>query len=200
MLRLRNLKLMVVLSCVALSGFIHTSFGAQLSVGPILLDLKAPSASGTLTLVNNEDYAVTVQTRVFLWRQGAVGETLEQTSDVVASPPSVTLQPHQEYTVRVVRTAKATVQGEESYRVVVDQLPDLRRQPANGVNLLIRQSIPVFFSSLESIRPDVDWSLQSDGDQVRLVAANSGDIRLRIANVRLVDASGNSISTKSADC
>ena len=132
-----------------------SSVASQLSIGPILLELNAPASAGILTLVNNEDHRVTVQTRVFRWSQSEGKEVLEPTTDVVASPPSITLEPNANYTVRIVRTSSRPVQGEESYRVIVDQLPDLRRQQTNGVSLLIRQSIPVFFRGLEFSAPEV---------------------------------------------
>jgi P pilus assembly chaperone PapD len=82
-----------------------------------------------LTLRNDEDTEVTVQTRVLRWSQNAGKETLEPTPDVVASPPAVTLAPGADYVVRVVRVSKQPVHGEESYRVIVDQLPRTGRQP-----------------------------------------------------------------------
>jgi len=113
---------------------------------------------------------------------------------VVASPPAVTLAPGADYVVRVVRVSKQSVQGEESYRVIVDQLPRVRRQQARTVNLLIRQSIPVFFRGKELNIPNVSWSLSFEAGKLIVVANNAGDERLRIASLRLKDASGSSIS------
>jgi fimbrial chaperone protein len=111
----------------------------------------------------------------------------------VASPPAVKLAPGADYTVRVVRISKQPVRGEESYRVVVDQLPDARRQPQGTINILIRQSIPVFFRSQRITPANVSWSLRYDGSKLLIVASNSGDARLRIASLRLRDAAGATI-------
>jgi fimbrial chaperone protein len=53
--------------------------------------------------------------------------------------------PGTDYTVRIVRTAKGPVAGEESYRLLIDQLPEPKDRKANQVSLVIRHSIPVFF-------------------------------------------------------
>jgi fimbrial chaperone protein len=61
----------------------------------------------------------------------------------VASPPAAKLAPKSNYVVRVVRVTKRPVSGEESYRVLIDQLPEGAQQKGNAVNLLVRYSIPV---------------------------------------------------------
>ena len=76
---------------------------AQLRVEPVLLEMTSPSAAGTLKLRNDEDSEVTIQTRVLRWSQTGGKETLEPTTDVVASPPAVKLAPGADYVVRVVR-------------------------------------------------------------------------------------------------
>jgi fimbrial chaperone protein len=95
--------------------------------------------------------------------------------------------------VRVVRVSKQPVRGEESYRVIVDQLPNVRRQQARAVNLLIRQSIPVFFRGRELNPPNISWSMNSEAGKLVLVANNIGDERLRVASLRMKDASGTTI-------
>jgi fimbrial chaperone protein len=170
------------------------AFATQLRVEPVLLEMDAPAAAGTLTLRNDENDEVTIQTRVLRWSQTAGKEILEPTTDVVVSPPAVTLAPGADYVVRVVRVSKQPVRGEESYRVIVDQLPRLRRQQARAVEILIRQSIPVFFRSRELSLSNVSWSTNSEAGKLFLVANNAGDERLRIASLRLRDSAGNTIS------
>ena len=83
----------VLAAIAALWGMPGPSFAAQLRVQPVLLELDAPAAAATLTLRNDEDAEIAVQTRVFIWRQSGGAETLEPTTDVVASPPTVKLAP-----------------------------------------------------------------------------------------------------------
>jgi fimbrial chaperone protein len=170
------------------------SIAAQLRVEPVVLELNAPAAAAALSLRNDEDNEVVVQTRVMRWSQADGKETLEPTTDVVASPPTVKMAPRSDYVVRVVRVSKRPVRGEESYRVVVDQLPNARRQPARAVNLLIRHSIPVFFRNPQLSASNVAWSLANEGDKLVITANNTGDERLRIASLRLRDAAGTTIS------
>jgi fimbrial chaperone protein len=165
-----------------------------LRVEPVLLQMDVPTAAGVFTLHNSEDVEVAVQTRVFRWSQVDGVEHLEPTTDVAASPPIVTLAPGADYTARVVRTSKAPVVGEESYRVWVDQLPDGKRQNESGINLLLRQSIPVFFRARSVSKADVSLSLRLEGGRLLIVGSNKGDERLRIASLTVTDTEGRSES------
>lgn len=166
----------------------------QLTVDPILLELPENAPAGALNLRNDEDVPINVQTRVERWTEVDGVEKLEPANDVVSSPPIVKLAPKTSYIVRVVRLSKTPIQGEESYRVLVDQLPSAPAWQGSTVKLLIRQSIPVFFRAQQIRPPDVAWSLSSRDGRLALTATNSGDERLRIASLRLEDATGREIS------
>src|SRR5262249_33896637 len=112
----------------------------------------------------------------------------------VASPPSLMLAPNGKNIVRIVRVAKTPVVGEESYRLLVDQLPDLSQQKNGGINLMMRYSIPVFFGAADKKNPTLAWSIAVKGDKVTLAAHNTGDRRLRISGLTVKDANGRSIS------
>lgn len=183
-----------LVSALALLGGGAASFAGQLSVEPILLEMNAPAVSATLKLRNDENGDATAQTRVFRWTQVDGVEKLEPTTDVVSSPPAVTLAPKIDYVVRIVRVSKEPLHGEESYRVLVDQLPSDSRQSNPVVRLLVRQSIPIFFRAPQVSPPSVSWSLSRKGENLLLNAANDGDERLRLSSLRLQDASGATIS------
>jgi fimbrial chaperone protein len=180
-------------SALALMGADPSAAG-QLSVEPILLEMNAPAASGALKLRDDDSGEVTVQTRVMRWTQTDGVETLEPATDVVSSPPAVTMTPKTDYVVRIVRVSHTPVRGEESYRVLVDQLPGNQRLANPTIKLLIRQSIPIFFRAPQISGPSVSWSLFRKGDNLFLNAANAGDERLRLASMRLQDSSGSTIS------
>jgi len=181
---------MLTLLAAAVSALIAGhSVAAELSINPVLLDLVAPAAASVLTLrVSGED--ATIQVRVMRWTEVGGKELLTPTGDVVASPPIVKVTPNADYVIRIVRVAPQPVVGEESYRVLVDQLPNLAHQSGQAVKILIRQSIPVFFQSPDLAPPKVSWSLVRQNGMAVLRATNAGYERLRIASLKLHDAAG----------
>ena len=54
--------------------------------------------------------------------------------------------PNTDYTVRIVRTKKEPVAKEESYRLLIDELPAAAGSQGAAVNIALRYSIPVFFT------------------------------------------------------
>ena len=98
---------------------------ASLQVTPILVDVAADTAAATtVTLKNGSNKPVNTQLRVFRWTQVNGQDQYAETTDVAVSPPMVTMRPNGEYVIRVVRTNRAPIRGEESYRLVADELPD----------------------------------------------------------------------------
>lgn len=163
---------------------------AHLEVSPVLLDVLAPSATGAVTLKNDDSRPTTLQVRLFKWRQSNGQESYEPTQDVVASPPIATIAPGATLTVRVIRAAEAPVQGEEAYRLVLDQLPEADRSGRAKVAMLLRQVLPVFFAHPDRSGPQVAWSVTRGPKGYELRAHNDGDQRLRVARVTLTGAGG----------
>jgi len=178
-----------MLPCIAASMLFCLSAyainAASLRVAPTSLELVAPASAAVLNLGNDGDHPINVQIRVFRWSQADGIERLEPTRDVVASPPSTRMNPNGQYVVRVIRTSKAPVRAEETYRVIVDELPDASRARAGTVTLIMRQSIPVFFKQADVKAPDVSWSVARQGSGLFLVGKNNGASRFRLSNLTL---------------
>jgi fimbrial chaperone protein len=179
-----------IVAVAASVAAVASSHGAQLHVEPVLLEIDAPAAAAVLTLRNDDDSDAFVQTRVVRWSQSGDRESLDPTNEVVASPPSVKLAPHEDYVVRLVRVSRQPVINEESYRVIVDQLPTIRVRQTRAVQVLIRQSIPVFFRARDATVPEVSWSAYRVGTKLIVTGSNAGGMHLRIASLRLRATSG----------
>jgi fimbrial chaperone protein len=163
---------------------------AMLSVSPVTLEIAAPRTNAKLNLENRGEEPVTVQIRVFRWENKNGKESLTPTSSVVASPPMATLKPHGKYTVRIVRVANEPVTSEESYRLLVDQLPKPVNQPGSAVSFLIRQSIPVFFTTAELQKPSLVWSARIERSKLVLAVGNKGRRRAKLSHIKLTGPAG----------
>jgi fimbrial chaperone protein len=170
------------------------AWGASLQVAPVLVEVAAPGAAATLKLRNEGTTPIHAQIRVFRWSQVNGQEKLEPTHDVVASPPIATLSPRADYTVRLVRVNKAPVAHEESYRLMVDELPNGAGPRNRTVNLVLRYSIPVFFYPRDGAPAKLEWSVMQTGGKLYVEAKNSGDRHVRISALNLRDEHGSSVS------
>jgi fimbrial chaperone protein len=139
-MRLRLLAAAIAVACLSVSA----ADAASLRVAPVLLDVASGQPGTTLRVSNDGKVPIRVQVRVYLWTRKGNDDVLSPTKAVVASPPIGVLKPGAENLVRIVRVATTPVTARESYRELVDQLPDPKRQ-AGVVSILVRHAIPLFF-------------------------------------------------------
>lgn len=163
---------------------------APLQVSPVSVDLTAPSQTATVNLRNEGDRPVNIQVRVFSWTQVNGEDQLAPSRNVIASPPAATLQPGTTYTIRIARIAPPLASGEESYRLLVDQLPDINlRRPAASVDMALRYSIPVFFAQRDA-GADLAWTIRRSGKTLMAEAVNTGNRHAKIAGLAVASKAG----------
>jgi len=196
--------------CLATLG-VTASHAASIGVSPTLVEVNRGESMSGLRVRNGESgdgaRAVSVQARVVRWRQDETGNVYEPATEVVASPPVTRIAPGAENLIRIVRTATHPVAGEESYRLLLDQLPEPDTAQAGGVvSILIRHSVPVFFAAPAAAPAQPQWQIErlpspptplpvGEGRRIpdggwRVTVTNTGDKRLRLANLALFDAGG----------
>ncbi len=158
---------------------------AQLHVRPVGIQLTAPAAASKLVLTNKGRAPLSAQVRIFRWTQKNGRDVLQRTRMVVASPPLLKMRPMREHIVRVVRLSKTPVQGEESYRLLVDEIPQKKRA-GSGVTFALRYSIPVFFTQAGATPPKLSWSASMRNGRLVLRAANAGQRHDKISKLRVV--------------
>ncbi len=178
---------------LALASGTAGAFAAELHVRPVLVDLPAPAAAATLTLNNRGKGLITAQVRVFRWTQKNGKDVLVPTRDVVASPPLMRMRPNRDHVIRIVRITKRPVKGEESYRLLVDQIPE-RKKKGVGVVFAVRYSIPVFYHEQGLSPARLSWQARRKGRTLILTARNTGQRHERLARLKLVTARGRTLT------
>ncbi len=158
---------------------------AGLQVKPVGIELQEPARAAKLTLTNKSRKPITAQVRIYRWKQQNGRDVLERTRMVVASPPLLKMRPGGQYIVRVVRLSKAPVRGEESYRLLVDEVPE-RKRKKSGVIFALRYSIPVFFVQPGAAPPKVTWRASMRKGRLVLVAHNAGELHQKVSKLRVV--------------
>jgi fimbrial chaperone protein len=179
---------LVAMIGLALQG---AAIAASLGVSPINLHVVAPAQAGAVSLANNGSAPVRLQVRIFKWRQQGIDPVLEPTLDVIASPPTTNIPAAATYTIRIARIAKTPIGTEESYRLIVDELPAAgnAESSTNSVRFLLRTSIPVFFAA-KSAAPRVAWKLTSISGKLVLEASNTGDRHIKLTDLAIEGADG----------
>lgn len=172
---------------LAVLGAVAPQASAQsLAIVPIRQDLSAEHRSASFTLTNSSDTPTLIQIRGLSWVQQGNEDNFVPTAKLIVSPPFATIPPGKSQTVRLM-LRDAALNGEESYRVIFDQIPD---RGGAKIQLTIRITVPVFSLGSTPAHPDVQWRLERQGDNLTLVAANQGSAHSMLANLSVTTASG----------
>jgi fimbrial chaperone protein len=188
------------------------AWAASLQISPVTVEFDAQMSAVGLTLSNPGDQPLYGQVRVFLWDQSDGQDQLSATTDLIASPPLIQIAPHSQQLVRLVRRSAKPSPLEQSYRLLIDELPTPSEAPSGGVTIRLRYSVPVFIAgsagtmeqaaraasgsgttpdtvaAANATVPPLDWQLfQRDGKWM-LRASNKGLRRAQIANVQIGDS------------
>ena len=177
----RNLALAAAILATPIS-----SFAGTLQVSPINIEAIAPLSTSTVTLTNLEGKGViNSQVRVFKWAIVNGQEKLTPTKDVVASPPALVIKEGGNATVRIVRLLKTPATTEETYRLLVDEIPSVPTKGTQAVAFAVRHNIPVFFTPA-GLTSKLNWSATITKGGVSVSATNAGQRHARLASLQIV--------------
>jgi fimbrial chaperone protein len=165
----------------------------SLSITPISIEVQAPSGASRITLENDGTDTMNAQIRVFKWIQKNGKDELIATRDVVASPPAIKMAPGKKTVVRIVRTSKRPIVGEENYRLLVDEVPQPSRVGQKAVSFAIQYSVPVFFTSRPG-QQQLSWNARISKGQLVVEAANEGTRRAKLSQMKIGLPGGSAIN------
>lgn len=181
---------LALLACVTPLGAAHAG---GLQVTPVSVTIS--ERSGVVWLNNGSATPLRAQVRVFRWHQDGGEDELVETQDLVASPPFAQIDANGQQVIRLVRFGEAAIDMtacEQSYRIIVDELPDLARAQDKGLSFVLRYSVPIYLTNpaCRDAKPDLSWQIVTQGDKTWLNVANSGQARAQLASVSFIDSSG----------
>ena len=167
------------------------SRASSLQISPVMLELRDGQGAAGITLRNPDDKPLYGQVRVFRWDHSVSDDNLTATQELLASPPLIEIPAHGEQLVRLVRRATGSPDSEQTYRLLIDEIPPPDTAAASGVTIRLRYSVPVFVEPAGNpAMPVLTWHLRRDEKGWMLHVANDGKRRAQISAVQLVDASG----------
>ncbi|AJX31716.1 molecular chaperone [Burkholderia oklahomensis] len=164
---------------------------ATLQISPVTVEMAADNPAAGVALRNPGARAIYGQVRTYRWSQDQGNDVLAPAPELVASPPLLQIGGQSEQLVRLVRVARDKPRREESYRVLIDELPMPDAPVVNGIAIRLRYSIPVFVSPDTALGPPkLAWRVMRGATGWLLRVTNEGGRHAQIASVRLVDDAG----------
>jgi fimbrial chaperone protein len=171
-------------ACASWLAVATTATASTFNIAPIRANLGAARHTEVLTLANAEDAPVVVQVRVVRWSQSGGEESLEDTRDLLATPPVLQIGPKSEQIVRVALRQPPDASKELSYRLVFQEVPQAPSKDFVGLRVALRLSVPVFIAP-SGAKPAADMAWESrwlEDGKLEIAATNRGNAHLQITD------------------
>lgn len=196
---MRRFSLFALCWLAILFAFTHYAHCATLQVAPVMLNLSTAQRAGALYLTNTGDQPIHAQIRVYDWTQSSGKDVLTQTNEVVSSPAVTSLAPGQRQLVRIVVLNPAPHSQEQSFRLLVDELPraHLGTDGQNGVHFLLRYSIPLFIAPEDVAQKDETTQLSCQQENGEVWCQNHGSTHIRLSDVQAIARNGQVVDSLS---
>ena len=171
-------------SVVLWLAVVQTATASTFNISPIRANLNAAHRTDVLTMVNQEDQPVVVQVRVMRWSQKDGEDQLDETRDVLATPPVLQIGPNSEQIVRTALRQTPDATQELSYRLIFQEVPQPAAADFTGLRVALRLSVPVFVApargkAVAAVSWEGRWS--TDG-KLELTATNRGTAHLQVTD------------------
>jgi fimbrial chaperone protein len=194
---LRQLALAAALvALAALPALVMPARAADIGVTPVAVQLDEKNDRASVSVVNSGKEAVIMQVEAVAWKRAGAPSTNAAADDtpspdIIVNPPVFTVQPGQAQVVRVGLRRNAPGPHEETYRIVLREVPSARANDgriSGQVQVLMALRVPIYVSPAKVVR-QAAWRAVSD-TQGNVVASvqNQGNVHMRIGQLRLVPA------------
>lgn len=171
-------RLTVLFTALAAGTLAH---GANLQISPVSISFQPGQNASGIQLQNNGDTPLHGQVRVYAWDQRDGADALSPTTQLVASPPVIEIAPNSTQTIRLVRRpgAQAAAGAEQTYRILIDELP--RGDQQGNVAIRLQYSVPAFVLPADGqAAPKLEWTTFQRGGNWHLRAHNAGTLHAQI--------------------
>lgn len=165
-------------------GF-SNAWAASFSVSPVIAHLTEEQTITSFTIKNQAATQTAIELQLFRWQQIDGEERLTPAPELLVTPTIFKVPGNASQIIRVGMRQPITTEQEQAYRLILKEIPSLPKPGFQGLNVLLRISIPIFVSK-SMTSPMLDWraSVNSDGKLI-LESNNTGSGHTKLLHVSL---------------
>jgi fimbrial chaperone protein len=170
--------------------YMPLAHAGSFTVNPVRLTLSPSQTIAAVTVKNVGLEATVVQLETSSWTQQDGKDTLTSTTEILATPPILTIPPGGSRIVRVGLRRAPDPQHEMTYRLFLREVPP--PEPiAQGLRVALLISMPVFVVPPQALVPSVQWrALRMHDGNIRLLAKNTGKSHIQLGQLEITPAEG----------
>jgi fimbrial chaperone protein len=169
------------------------AYAGNFSAVPVRIALTPSARTSALTIENHADEELLVQSQVMAWSQQDGKDVLEESRDLLVSPPIFRVPPGGAQTLRVGLMRAPDPARQLAYRLFLQEVP-APRPGQQGVSVSLRFSLPVFVAPVAPVTPQLRWDAKpaSDG-MLALTLTNAGNGHTQLIDLKLSLADGTAL-------
>lgn len=197
-MRLHKTLLTFALAAFVIACLPLAAQAGAFSVAPVRMYMAPKDRALAVTLSNESDEELVMQADVYIWTQKPGGEDqLTLTEDLILSPPILKLAPRARQVVRLARLVPAPTTVQQTYRLIVRELPEARPGDKKlQLQLALAFSLPVFITP-PGARRQLGCALERvSADTVRARCENTGSAYAQPTAFSLLGASGETLALR----
>jgi fimbrial chaperone protein len=172
---------------------------AEFTVTPVRIFMTPRDRAIAVTVTNDSEQEIVMQADLYSWKQKADGtDELTSTDEVILSPPILRVPAKSRQVVRLARLGPPPAVEEQTYRMIVREVPEARPQApgAVGVQLAIAFSLPVFVTPPGAKRQMQCEVARVAPDTANATCRNSGRGYAQIRAFELLETGGTKVATR----
>ena len=179
---LRIAPWVAVAMCIAVAEAGAGSF----QVNPIRVEMAKGATTAAITLRNDGEEAIVVQSSVVGWSQDSSQDIYAPTTEALVTPPIMTVPAGGEQIVRVGLRRTPDPQRELTYRLYLQEVPPPPKPGFTGLQVALRVGLPVFVAPVAAGIRRLEWSAQIRPDgTIVLAAQNTGNTHVQVTDFEL---------------
>lgn len=159
--------------------------GAQATIiSPVTVELTLAHRVVAVTVSNDSDKPMTLQTDILAWTQPGGEDRNEASDDLLVAPSIAEIKPGDSQIFRVTLRRPTLAVAERAYRLVLDDVNIQKKTDGTGVTFLFSHRLPVFVAGTGKIGPKPHLRLCPAPAQAGCVRLeNEGDRFIQIMNL-----------------
>ena len=159
---------------------------ANLGVSPVRVTLSESQKTGAITVLNKSTEPVSIQLEVLSWSQEEGKDVLTPTREILATPPIFTIPAGASQLIRIGLRRVPEMQREQTYRIILQELPAPLSSEFNGARMMMRISLPVFVLPKLATKPVLLWkAIRTLDGGLKISLTNNGNAHIQIADFSL---------------
>jgi len=178
------IQLKMLLAALAMANVAQAS---SFNISPIRAELGGARHTEVMTLTNADDGPVVVEVRVVKWSQDNGADQLDDTRELLVTPPVLQIPGKGEQIIRVALRREPDTTRETTYRVIFQEVPQAAASDFTGLRVALRLSVPIFVAPARGkAAADVAWDARwLPSGELEVAATNNGSAHLQVIDFDL---------------